>query len=69
MTTTLVPIATPSTHGLTMDDLEALMGKYGGMIERNEDTDMCTLVGAVIDGRTVNVGPVPMEVVGTVVAR
>jgi len=43
---------------LTLDDLEKLAFQYGGTIERNVSTNRYTLVGALIDGRRVNLGPV-----------
>jgi hypothetical protein len=43
---------------LTLEDLEKLAFTYGGTIERNVSTNRYTLVGALIDGRRVNLGPV-----------
>jgi hypothetical protein len=45
-------------HSLTLDDLERIAFTYGGTIERNVATGTYTLVGALMDGRRVNLGPV-----------
>jgi hypothetical protein len=47
-----------SQPALTLDDLERLAFTYGGTIERNVATGTYTLVGALMDGRRVNLGPV-----------
>lgn len=47
----------PAGH-LTLDDLEQLAFRYGGSIEPRPG-DRFVLVGALIDGRRVNLGPVP----------
>lgn len=44
---------------LTLDDLEALAFRYGGTLERNVATNTVRLVGALIDGRRVDLGPAP----------
>lgn len=56
--TTLVPLTLPNVDGLTADDLEAIAFTYGGTIERNVRTNTVRLVGAVVDGRRVTLGPV-----------
>lgn len=43
---------------LTLEDLERLAFTYGGTIERNVAADTYTLVGTVMDGRRINLGPV-----------
>ena len=48
----------PATQ-LTLDDLEQLAFKYGGTIELDLGADRYILRGALIDGRRVNLGPVP----------
>lgn len=53
-TTSLIPIK----GRLTLDDLEKLAFEYGGTIERNIAAGTYRLVGAVVDGRTVTLGPV-----------
>lgn len=46
----------PPRDKLTLDDLERLAFTYGGTIESSPAG--YTLVGAVMDGRTVTLGPV-----------
>lgn len=46
---------------LTLDDLEALAFTYGGTIRRDVAAGTYTLVGAVMDGRKVSLGPVRAE--------
>lgn len=48
----------PATQ-LTLDDLEQLAFRYGGTVERDLGVDRYILRGALIDGRRVNLGPVP----------
>lgn len=43
---------------LTLDDLEKMAFTYGGTIVRDIPTGRYTLVGALMDGRTVDLGPV-----------
>lgn len=51
--TTLVPVR----GALTLDDLEQLAFTYGGTIEALPG-NRYRLVGAVMDGRRINLGPV-----------
>lgn len=53
MTTTFSPVV----GNLTLDDLEALAHRYGGTVEPRP-SGKYVLVGAVINGRRLNLGPV-----------
>lgn len=44
---------------LTLDDLEQLAFRYGGTVEKDLSTGKYLLRGVVIDGRRVDLGPVP----------
>jgi hypothetical protein len=43
---------------LTLDDLERLAFIYGGTVARDIETGTYRLIGALMDGRRVNLGPV-----------
>ena len=49
----------PSAGRLTLDDLERLAFTYGGEIQQDLATNQCRLVGAVVAGRRITLGPVP----------
>lgn len=46
---------------LTQDDLEHLAFTYGGVIVRNVEANTYTLVGALMGGRRVTLGPVAVD--------
>jgi len=64
--TTHVPpdCTTDGSGALTLDDLERLCFTYGGTIEPRPGGTF-VLVGAVMDGRRMNLGPVHGEMAGT----